>query len=100
MPARLWCKKNGRTLYRMSRESLNSLAKELPPHMDLILLSNAHALRRALSYFLRFCVYLWTDRNDSNTLHVDAIFLKNAVFTNIPIRVDFLSYKDTLRVKE
>ena len=58
---------------------------------DLILLSNAHALRQELSYFLRFCVYVWTDENDSNTLRVDANFFKyrekNSVLKNIQIRV-------------
>ena len=44
---------------------------------DLILLDNAHAPHRALSYFLRFCVYMWTGENDSNTLRVDANFFKN-----------------------
>ena len=44
---------------------------------DLILLDNAHAPHRALSYFLRFCVYVWTGENDSNTLRVDANFFKN-----------------------
>ena len=44
---------------------------------DLILLDNAHAQHRALSYFLRFCVYVWTGENDSNTLRVDANFFKN-----------------------
>ena len=44
---------------------------------DLILLSNAHALRQELSYFLRFCVYVWTEENDSNTLRVDEDFFKN-----------------------
>ena len=38
---------------------------------------NAHALQRALSYYLRFCVYVWTGENDSNTLRVDANFFKN-----------------------
>ena len=44
---------------------------------DLILLRNAHALCLALSYFLRFCVYVWTGENDSNTLRVDANVFKN-----------------------
>ena len=44
---------------------------------DLILLDNAHAPHRALSYFLRFCVYVWTGESDSNTLRVDTIFFKN-----------------------
>ena len=44
---------------------------------DLILLSNAHALQQALSYYLRFCVHVWTGENDSNTLRVDANFFKN-----------------------
>ena len=66
----------------MNPESLNSLAKELRPHIDLILLCNAHALSRALSYFFRFLVYVWTDRNDSHMLHVDAIFLKNGEKTH------------------
>ena len=52
-------------LYRMIPESLNSLTKELQPHIYLILLCNVHALSRAL-YFLRFFVYVWTDPNDSN----------------------------------
>ena len=43
----------------------------------LILLSNAHALHRALSNFLRLCVYVWTGKNDSNTLRVDANFFIN-----------------------
>ena len=43
---------------------------------DLILLDNAHAPHRALSYFLRFCVYVWTGENDSNTLRVDTIFFQ------------------------
>ena len=43
---------------------------------DLILLSNAHALRQELPYFLHFCVYVWMDENDSNTLRVDANFFK------------------------
>ena len=57
---------------------------------DLILLSNAHALRQALSYFLRFCVYVWTDatENDSNMLRADAKFFKsgdkNLRFQNYP----------------
>ena len=59
---------------------------------DLILLDNAHAPHRAQSYLLRFCVYVWTGENDSNTLRVDAIFFKNgeknSVFKNIRIRVD------------
>ena len=59
---------------------------------DLILLDNAHAPHRAQSYFLRFCVYVWTGENDSNTLRVDANFFKNgekkSVFKNIRIRVD------------
>jgi hypothetical protein len=59
---------------------------------DLILLSNAHALRRALSYFLRFCFYVWTGENDSNTIRVDANFFKNGEknlrFQKYPIRVD------------
>ena len=44
---------------------------------DHILLSNERALRQELSYFLRFCVYVWTEENDSNTLHVDANFFKS-----------------------
>ena len=44
---------------------------------DLILLDNVHARHRALSYFLRFCVYEWTGENDSNTLRVDVNFFKN-----------------------
>ena len=43
---------------------------------DLILLSNAHALQRVLSYYLRFCVYVWTGENDSNALRVDANFFQ------------------------
>ena len=42
-----------------------------------ITISNTHALQRALSYYLRFCVYVWTGENDSNTLRVDANFFKN-----------------------
>ena len=43
---------------------------------DFILLSNAHALQRALSYYLRFCVYVWTGENALNTLRVDANFFQ------------------------
>ena len=49
-------------------------------------------LYTALSYYLRFCVYVWTGENDSNTLRVDANFFKNgkktSVLKNIRIRVD------------
>ena len=41
---------------------------------------------------LRFCVYVWTGENDSNTLRVEANFFKNgektSVLQNIHIRVD------------
>ena len=53
---------------------------------DLILL-NMHALRQELSYFLPFCVHVWTEENDSNTLRVDAKFFKNGE-KNIRILVD------------
>ena len=59
---------------------------------DLILLSNAHALHRALSYYLRLYVYVWTGKNDSNTPRVDANPFKNgektSVLKNTRIRVD------------
>ena len=62
--------------------------------IDIILLSNAHALQRALSYYLRFCVYVWTGENDSNTLRTcgreffSKTEKKTSVLKNIPIRVD------------
>ena len=43
-------------------------------------------------YYHRFCVYVWTGENDSNTLRVDANFFKTeektSVLKNIRIRVD------------
>ena len=58
---------------------------------DLILLDNVHAPHWALSYFLRFCVYVWMGENDLNAPHVDAIFFKNgknSIFKSIRIHVD------------
>ena len=40
-------------------------------------LLSAHALKRSLSYFHRFRVFVWTGENDSNTQRVDADFFKN-----------------------
>ena len=48
----------------------------------LILLSNAHALCR--SYHIAcFCVYVWTEESDLNTLRVDANFFKNGGKTSV-----------------
>ena len=58
---------------------------------DLILLDNAHAPHRALSYFLRFCVYVWTGENEYATCGREFFQKrrkKNSVFKNIRIRVD------------
>ena len=56
---------------------LKRLKKKPVRPYDLILLDNAHASHMGLSYFLRFCVYVWTGESDSNTLRVDANFCKN-----------------------
>ena len=37
---------------------IDSLVEDLRPHMDLILPCIAHALSRALPYFLRFCFHV------------------------------------------
>ena len=38
---------------------------------------NAHAQSVFLAFSKGYCVFVWTGRNDSKTLHVDANFFEN-----------------------
>ena len=77
-PRRFWVRP-GRTSARLDNFASQTVVPEewRDRLEELILLGDAHALRRALSYFHRFCVYVWTGENDSNTLRVDENFFKN-----------------------
>ena len=55
-----------RESFRLSQNSLYSLAKELRSYIEGTLLC-----------FHRFSVFVWTGENDSNTLRVDASFFEN-----------------------